>query len=198
MGRPNYAFALMRSLGIGVSTSNIEKIPVADANFFGTDTDGDGVSDALEDAFGTDKNNPDSDNDGFNDKIEVLAGFNPKGTGRYPIDNAFANTQKGKILLQVQANGEAWYINPVDGKRYFLGRPADAFALMRSLGLGITDADLNQIPSAIAALVNCGSDENVLMNIFQNACLLLLRGVYLIFYKPNMKFWRGTDLTVEF
>lgn len=47
----------------------------------------------------------------------------------------------GKILLQVQAQGEAWYVNPLDLKRYYLGRPADAFALMRQLGLGVNETD---------------------------------------------------------
>jgi hypothetical protein len=44
----------------------------------------------------------------------------------------------GRILLQVEANGEAWYVNPEDRKRYYLGRPEDAFRVMRQLGLGIT------------------------------------------------------------
>lgn len=56
------------------------------------------------------------------------------------------DSQKGLILLQVQSHGEAWYINPVDGLRYYLGRPGDAFAIMRLLGLGITNDALNQIP----------------------------------------------------
>jgi hypothetical protein len=30
-------------------------------------------------------------------------------------------------------------------KAYYLGRPADAFAIMRNLGLGITDANLGKI-----------------------------------------------------
>ena len=34
-------------------------------------------------------------------------------------DLRFANGQKGRILLQVEGNGEAWYVNPVNGKRYF-------------------------------------------------------------------------------
>ncbi|QQS60243.1 phosphodiester glycosidase family protein [Candidatus Falkowbacteria bacterium] len=48
----------------------------------------------------------------------------------------------GKIILQVEKNGEAWYINPVDLKKYYLGRPDDAFRIMRQLGLGITQQDL--------------------------------------------------------
>lgn len=50
----------------------------------------------------------------------------------------------GKILLQVQASGEAWYLNPVDLKRYYLGRPADAFTVMRNLGLGISEENYQQ------------------------------------------------------
>lgn len=51
----------------------------------------------------------------------------------------------GRIVLQVEDNGEAWYINPVTMKRHFLGRPADAFNVMRGLGLGITDDNLNKV-----------------------------------------------------
>ncbi|MBU0497737.1 MAG: lamin tail domain-containing protein [Candidatus Thermoplasmatota archaeon] len=53
----------------------------------------------------------------------------------------------GRILLQVEDNGEAWYIFPTDLKRYYLGRPYDAWNAMRSLGLGITNADLARIPT---------------------------------------------------
>ncbi len=52
-----------------------------------------------------------------------------------------ATNLNGRILLQVEAHGEAWYVNPVNGYRYYLGRPTDAFNVMRSLGLGITNAD---------------------------------------------------------
>jgi hypothetical protein len=44
----------------------------------------------------------------------------------------------GRILLQTQRNGEAWYVYPGDNRRYFLGRPLDAFTVMRKLGLGVT------------------------------------------------------------
>ena len=51
----------------------------------------------------------------------------------------------GKILLDVEENGEAYYINPTDKKAYYLGRPADAFNIMRDLGLGITNQDIRKI-----------------------------------------------------
>lgn len=53
-------------------------------------------------------------------------------------DKALAARLSGRILLQVEENGEAWYMNPSDQKRYFLSSPDKAFALMRDLGLGAT------------------------------------------------------------
>ena len=44
------------------------------------------------------------------------------------------NRLSGRILLQVENSGEAWYVNPVNKNRYFLGRPSDAFRVMRELG----------------------------------------------------------------
>jgi hypothetical protein len=59
------------------------------------------------------------------------------------------NKLSGKILLKVEGNGEAYYVNPVDLKMHYLGRPADAFALMRELGLGITNENLNKIDECL-------------------------------------------------
>ncbi len=47
----------------------------------------------------------------------------------------------GKILIQIESKGEAWYVNPDGMKRYYLGRPEDAFNMMRELGLGISEKD---------------------------------------------------------
>ncbi len=52
---------------------------------------------------------------------------------------------KGRILLQVEDKGQAWYIDPETEKRAFLGRPADAFRIMRELGLGISNDNLAKI-----------------------------------------------------
>ncbi|MEK9165764.1 MAG: hypothetical protein AAB525_02805 [Patescibacteria group bacterium] len=116
MGRPNDAFNLMRNLGVGITKNNINKIQIANEGLGGQDSDGDGLSNAVEDSIGTDKNNMDSDGDGYGDKDEIINGYNPKGTGKLPIDNNFTKQQLGKILLQVENKGEAWYINPNDNK----------------------------------------------------------------------------------
>ncbi len=52
----------------------------------------------------------------------------------------------GYILLQTEQNGEAWYVNPEDKLRYYMKDGPTAYEMMRSFGLGITDADLDDIP----------------------------------------------------
>jgi hypothetical protein len=59
--------------------------------------------------------------------------------------NALTNRLAGRIVLQVENHGEAWYINPVDGYRYYLANGAAAYQIMRNLSLGITDANLHAI-----------------------------------------------------
>jgi len=55
----------------------------------------------------------------------------------------------GMILLDVEENGEAYYIYPKDLKKYYLGRPSDAFKIMRELGRGVSNLDLANIPVGI-------------------------------------------------
>jgi|GEM_PF-1250249 len=96
LGRPADAFQAMRSLGIGITNADLERIATVDEQQEG--------------------------------------------------DEKLARRLAGKILLQVQSKGEAWYINPVNLRRYFLGRPADAFSVMRNLGLGISNKDIKDVP----------------------------------------------------
>lgn len=58
-----------------------------------------------------------------------------------------ANKLKGKILIQVESRGEAWYVNPKDGKRYYMADGNQAFQIMKTLGVGISNKDLNKIKS---------------------------------------------------
>jgi hypothetical protein len=145
LGRPEDAFEAMKTNGTGISNNNIKSIPIGVSSATGIDSDQDGLSDLMEDAIGTNKNKADSDNDSFGDKTEVQSSFNPNGSGKIAINQSLANSLKGKILLQVENKGEAWYINPGDGKRYFLGRPADAFNVMRKLGVGISNKNFNEL-----------------------------------------------------
>ena len=64
----------------------------------------------------------------------------------YSFDDYAPSRLSGRILLRPESHGEAYYVNPVDLKMHYLGRPLDAFEIMRELGLGITNADLEKIP----------------------------------------------------
>lgn len=92
LGRPYDAWNAMRSLGLGITNADLERIPTSADSW-----------------------------DGDADLINRLQGY---------------------ILLQIEENGEGWYVNPVDGKRYYLGLPEDAFQIMRELGLGATTQDV--------------------------------------------------------
>lgn len=56
----------------------------------------------------------------------------------------FASALKGRLLLQVEDGGRIWYVNPETLKRHEVTW-ANLMELFRSLSLGITNADLNQI-----------------------------------------------------
>jgi len=125
LGRPIDAWRLMRLLGQGISNEDLEKIPITLPAFpLGKDSDGDGLSDNLEKAIGTNPYKKDTNGDGLTDKQDLLLGYNPVGKGFLPLSFAFTQREAGKILLQVQAHGEAWYVNPANDKRKILSRAA--------------------------------------------------------------------------
>lgn len=80
--------------------------------------------------------------DAFNAMRELGLGATHQFINSYTI---YPDHVLGKILIDVEQNGEAYYIYPKDKKAYYLGRPADAFRIMRELGLGITNNDLSKI-----------------------------------------------------
>lgn len=127
-------FNTLVQLGIGTSNKELSKILVADWNLGNaTDTDKDGLSDVVEAAVGTDPTKADTDSDKYSDKDEMLRGYNPLGAGKLPIDQNFTRANSGKILIQIDGQKEAWYINPKDLKRYYLGRPGEAVKALQEL-----------------------------------------------------------------
>jgi hypothetical protein len=67
----------------------------------------------------------------------------------------YSQELSGRILIQTEENGEAWYIYPSDGKRYYLGRPDDAFSIMQKLSLGASHDFINQriFPKRLAGII---------------------------------------------
>jgi len=81
------------------------------------------------------------------------------------IDNSLSKRVSGNILLQVEKNGEGWYVNPDNTKKYYLGRPADAFSIMRNLGLGIKHDELTgylnkKFPSRLSGKIMLDVERN--------------------------------------
>lgn len=83
------------------------------------------------------------------EKIQVAdnycPNYSPSCDNKDAHDFTFASQHKGKIFLQVEEKGEAWYVNPDNLKRYFLGRPKDALNVMSKLGLGISNESFNNL-----------------------------------------------------
>jgi hypothetical protein len=63
------------------------------------------------------------------------------------VDQKLIDRMKGRILLQVESGGEAWYVRPTDGKRLYMKDGGIAYTMMRDYGLGITNTDLAKIPA---------------------------------------------------
>lgn len=66
-------------------------------------------------------------------------------------DRALRTRFKGRILLQVEAHGEAYYICPKDLSVRYLRDGAAAYQVMRTCSLGISNANLEQIPAGFSS-----------------------------------------------
>jgi len=51
----------------------------------------------------------------------------------------------GKILLQVELHGEAWYVNPINLNRYYMESGNAAFNVMHYLGVGISSNNFTKL-----------------------------------------------------
>ena len=141
------------------------------------DLDGDSLTNDQEIQYNTDPQNWDTDFDSYSDGQEVANNFDPLNPPVIiNINTALVNRLKGYILLQVQQNGEAWYVHPVDGKRYYLRNGNVAYQIMRFLSLGITDQDLSTI----------ATDTEVARN---NALTRRLKGYILLQVQRHGEAW---------
>jgi hypothetical protein len=160
--RPAELLALAQRKSLGITDADIAKIPVGlPKELLGKDTDGDGVADAMEEALRMASDKRDTDGDGFDDRTELAQGHDPLSRTPLAVDAALVRRLAGRILLQVERAGAAWYVNPVDSKRYYLGTPEQALAVTRALALGITDKDIAQIETAQLSSVACGETASV-------------------------------------
>ncbi|MDP3042985.1 MAG: serine protease [bacterium] len=72
-------------------------------------------------------------------------GITNKDLAKIKADKNLAKKFSGKIFLQVEVKGEAYYID-FNGVAHYLKDGAAAYTIMRELGLGIKNNDLSKIP----------------------------------------------------
>ena len=77
-------------------------------------------------------------------RIDVKQVMNNERSLVSKVNTALTNRLAGRILLQVEEKGQAWYVEPVSKQKHFMGRPADAFDMMRRFGLGISEANFSK------------------------------------------------------
>jgi len=74
--------------------------------------------------------------------------------------NSLAERVKGEILLQVEEHGEAWYLDPEKCRRIYMENGSVAYEIMRFLGLGILNVDLEKIEDGGSVLEETDSDAS--------------------------------------
>lgn len=75
----------------------------------------------------------------------------------------YSSGRAGYILLQTEENGEAWYVYPITGRRYYLGRPDDAFAVMGKLSLGAKHDFISRteiFPARLSGMILLDAEKN--------------------------------------
>ena len=142
------ALSISSKLATGITYEDIQKIPagVPDKLYNLKDSDGDGLSDRLESALGSDPNKSDTDSDGFSDKQELKNGYNPVVDQKYNYNQNLIDRLEGKMLLQVSgpnSHGEIWYIK--DGQRWYGGTEESMYEIMKARSLGATSVDIRKI-----------------------------------------------------
>jgi hypothetical protein len=156
----NYALNIISGFGLGIKNKDLSRIPIAvDNRLVRKDSDNDGLDDRLEKAIGTDPFNKDSDYDSYDDGLEIKGHFNPLGKGRLPIDLNFSASLAGKILLQVEGEGEMWYVNPDDNLRYYIADLEDLLNITGYIGKGIDYNNINKIQNAF--FIKEGDKKNI-------------------------------------
>ncbi len=96
------AYVVRLVVNDGAQDSAPDALTVTASTDGDVDSDGDGLTDAEEDALGTDPNDPDSDDDTFSDGDEVAAGTDPLDPNSYPGDGLPADPEDVAPALPTQ------------------------------------------------------------------------------------------------
>ena len=96
------------------------------------DSDYDGLDDRLEQLFGTDPTNVDTDGDGYPDGEEVYSGYSPTSTSRVPLERKIVITLSKQRLDQV-LGGVTMASFPVSTGKPSTATPTGNFKILQKL-----------------------------------------------------------------
>ncbi|MBU0546144.1 hypothetical protein KKA13_02720 [Patescibacteria group bacterium] len=140
------ALKIFKRLGLYVTETDLYKLPFAVTNTAKlADTDGDWLTDELENFFHTDINSRDTDNDTHADGKEIYFGYNPKGSGAIAKDDKLANDLKGQILIIGDATSSIWYVNPTNGRAYYVTQGKNIMMTLKFVAVKVAKKDLDAI-----------------------------------------------------
>lgn len=98
------------------------------------------------------------------------------------INSSLVTRLTGRILLQTESHGEAWYVDPVSKKRLYMKDGETAYQMLRSFGLGIGEVDYAKIEAG----------NNVLKERLKGRILLRVQS------KGEAYYINPTNLTVHY
>ncbi len=117
-----------------ISPADIRRLPIADFNLaYGKDSDRDGLSDEISYALLL---RPAIAEKHAQRKQAVLSGLSKDGAST--LDFAFADSKKGVLLLEPLGKSVfSWFVNPADGKAYYLGNALINSQFLERLGVKV-------------------------------------------------------------
>ncbi|MEI6378599.1 MAG: hypothetical protein WCO55_02985 [Candidatus Falkowbacteria bacterium] len=84
-------------------------------------------------------------------------------------DAAIAAKNSGEIMQAANTSGQLWYVNPIDGQRYYAGQSDQVVSLVKRFGAKISFADLGNIPlGCLNYLKMTDSDHDGLADAIEN------------------------------
>lgn len=88
------------------------------------------------------------------------------------VDPVVTKRLAGKVILQTEAKGEAWFVDAKTGNKFYMQDGNSAYEMLKTFGLGVGASDLDKIPLGYDARLVQGltdDDKDGLSNTFEEA-----------------------------
>ncbi len=135
--------ARLRALARPITLTDLRQIPLGTpaSALSDHDADGDGLDDEYERAFETDPRRADSDQDGFDDRTEILSGYHPlRKRVKMSLNQVTYKRHKGGFVWE-PVRRQLWYVLADKPVRVFVTtRPTFALNYLRRITLTTTEA----------------------------------------------------------